>query len=423
MSFARLRLGALLLAIAAFAAVAVGLRRGMPFNRDGWLYWQGSVSILSGLGYRDFAGEPITAWPPVYSVYLAFCQLALGVSAWAIVISTALATAAAVATWFLLLAWFARERGRAPKDVLCALAFVSAVLALSARNVRSENLFHAVLPLLLLFALRARVSTSPRTFLIWSGLAGVALLVSLLIRNASLAFWPALLAVLLLNRRISWRARGAGCGLVTALALPIWLVLRAWLGQLGEHPLQLGGRFGFAEYLLQLVAGIDRNTGVRLLGLPLLALLAAGLLRADTARASAGEPDRLGRAALLFTAVAACALLAIFNLTRVWDKPESRFTLFATLVIGGLGVLDLPALLRRRWLALALVLLFAEPTLRLAKNTILGRGPRDADFRAESLRGFAPSATAIDPEHVRRAPAPSGDLVLVSPPYPEGIRF
>jgi len=111
----------------------------------------------------------------------------------------------------------------------------------------------------------------------------------------------------------------------------------------------------------------------------------------------------------------------------IHDKLESRFTLFVTLTVGGLGLLQLPALLRRRWLALALVVPFAEPTLRLAKNTIRGRGPRSADFRSESLEGFAPSLITIDPEHVGRAPEASSDFVLVSPPYPrknqEGLRL
>lgn len=390
----------------------------MPFNHDGWFYWQGSVSILRGLGFRDFTGQPITAWPPLFSVYLAFCQLWLGVSARSIALSTAFAAAAAVGTWSILLAWFARERGRAPRDVLCALAFLGAVLALCARNVRSENLFHAVLPLLLLFTLRARVSTTPRRFLFESSLAGTALLVSLLIRNASLAFWPAVLAVLLQHTRLPWRTRAAACGLVSALALPVWLAVRAWLGQLEVHPVVLGGRYGFADYFVQLVAGIDRNTGLQFVGLPLLVLLSVSLLRGDSAGANARPPAELGRAALLFTAVAACALLALFNLTWIHDKPEARFTLFVTLILGGLGLLHLPALLRGRWLALALVLLFAEPALRLAKHSFRGRGSGAADFSAESLRGFAPGRATIDPAHVRRAPEPRGRYVLVSPPYP-----
>jgi len=295
------------------------------------------------------------------------------------------------------------------------------VLALNARDVRSESLFHAVLPLLLLFTLRARTRTTPRRFLLEAGLAGVILLISLLIRNASLAFWPAVLAVLLQHRRLPWLTRGVACGLVTALALPIWLAVRAWLGQLRTHPVYLGaGHYGFAEYVLQLISGIDFNTGLEFVGFPLIILLAVSLLRADSARANTGASARLGWAVLLFTAVAACALLAIFNLTSIHDKPEKRFTLFVTLAIGGLGLLHLPALLRRRWLALALVVLFAQPTLRLAKHTILGRGRADPDFRTESLERFVPSLATIDPGHIGQAPEPSGDLVLVSPPYPRG---
>ncbi len=402
----------------AFALVALNLRRGMPFNPDGWYYWQGSVSLLKGLGYRDFTGGPITAWPPLYSVYLALCQLVLGVSARTIAIATAFATAAAIGSWSILLAWFSRERGRAPKDVLCAFAFVSVVLVLKARSVRSETLFYCVLPLLLLFTLRARASAAPRRFLLESGLAGVALLVSLLIRNAALAFWPAVLAVLLLQRRLPWRMRGAACALVTAVALPVWLAMQAWLGQLGRHRLLFGARYELGEYVLQLVSGIDRNTGLQFLGVPILLLLAVSLLRADAAPENMSASPRLGQAVLLFTVVAVCGTLALFNLTSIHDKLENRFTLFVTLTIGGLGLLSLPALLRQRWLVLALFVVFAEPTLRVAKNTIRGRGPREADFRVEILKGFAPNSATIDPEHFRRPPEPSGNLMLVSPPYP-----
>ena len=420
-SHAKLVAGTLILAVFAFAAVALVLRRGMPFNPDGWFYWQGSVSILRGLGYADFTGRPITNWQPLYSVYLAFCQLVLGVSGQSIALSTAFATVAAIAAWSTLLAWFARQRGRSPRDVLCALAFVSVVLALNARDVRSENLFRAVFPLLLLFTLRARTCATPRRFLLESGLAGVILLISILTRNASLAFWPAVLAVLLQHRRLSWATRGVACGLVTALALPIWLAVRVWLGQVESHPIGAGGgRYEFTEYVLQLISGIDRNTGLEFVGFPFIILLAVSLLRADSARVKTGASARLGWAALLFTAVAACALLAIFNLTWIYDRPDERFTLFVTLTIGGLGLLHLSALLRQRWLILALVVLFAQPTLRLAKHTILGRGATAHDFRTVSLQRFVPSLATIDPGHIRQAPEASGDLVLVSPPYPRG---
>ena len=410
--------GTLALAALAFAAVALATRRGMPFNADGWIYWQGSVSILERLGYRDFTGRPITAWPPLYPAWLAVVQSVLGVSARSVAIATALLVAAAVASWSLLLAWFARESGRAPRDVLLALAFIAVVLALSAR-VRSEQLFHALLPLLLLCALRARASTTARDFLLASGFAGAALLAALLTRNASLAFWPATLAVLLQNPRLSWKTRVAACALVTALSLPIWLAVLAGLGQLGAHPVRLGGHQGFAAYLLHFAAGIDRNTGLQFVGIWLLVLLAVSLLRADSANASA----RLGRATLLFTAVAAVALLALFNLTYVADKPEARFTLFVTLILAGLGILGLPALLPRGWLVLALVLLFAQPTLRLAKHAILGRGPAEADFSTGSLRGFAPSATTIASGEDVREPEPRGELMRVRPPYPRRARL
>ena len=35
-------------------------RRGLSFSPDSWAYWQGSVSLLAGDGYRDLFGLPIT---------------------------------------------------------------------------------------------------------------------------------------------------------------------------------------------------------------------------------------------------------------------------------------------------------------------------------------------------------------------------
>jgi hypothetical protein len=54
------------------AAFIYGLqhRTGIEINADGWAYWQGGQSIAEGLGYRNFSGDPIVAWPPLYSLYL-----------------------------------------------------------------------------------------------------------------------------------------------------------------------------------------------------------------------------------------------------------------------------------------------------------------------------------------------------------------
>lgn len=416
--------GTILLALLGFTIVAVIMRRGMPISPDGWYYWQGSVSILNGLGYRDFSGDAIGLWPPGYSVYLAACQLVLGISARSIALSTALAVAASVATWSILLTWFARERGRSTGHVLCGLAFVSVVLALHTRSVRAENLLHVFLPLLILFALRARLSSTPRRFLLESGLACVVLFISLLIRNAAIAFWPAVLALLILNRTIPWQTRGVACGLFSAAVLGFWFLLRLWLGADWDPPIGLGaGRYEFAQYLLQLVSGIDRNTGLEFVGFPLIVLLAVSLWRVDEAQDGTDASAGLGRATLLFVAVAVCALLALFNSTWIYDKLNQRFTLFVTLAIGGLGLVQLPSLLRRRWLALVLIVLFAQPTLRLAKHTIRGRGQGRPDYVSETLSRFVPSRTTIDPEHIRRPPKRGGGRVLVSPRFPEGLGY
>ena len=56
------------------------LRNGLSFTPDSWAFWQGSVSLLSGHGYRYADGHPVIFWLPGFASYLAAWQALFDIS-------------------------------------------------------------------------------------------------------------------------------------------------------------------------------------------------------------------------------------------------------------------------------------------------------------------------------------------------------
>ena len=77
------------------------LTPGITVDPDGWAYWEGSVSILNGNGYRFFGGQPIVDFPPLFSLFLSLIQSVGGVSGWSLAASLVILAAATV-TCFLV---------------------------------------------------------------------------------------------------------------------------------------------------------------------------------------------------------------------------------------------------------------------------------------------------------------------------------
>jgi hypothetical protein len=44
---------------------------GIGMVVDGWAAWEGAASLATGHGYTYLSGEPVRAWAPLYSLYLA----------------------------------------------------------------------------------------------------------------------------------------------------------------------------------------------------------------------------------------------------------------------------------------------------------------------------------------------------------------
>ena len=220
-------------------------------------------------------------------------------------------------------------------------------------------------------------------------------------------------ATLALRRPGPAWVRASSAALATLPALGAWAAVRWLLGQADSHPIEVGGAGPVLAHGMALLRGIDRNTHLDFVGLPLLAVCTWAMLERDRRQPAA---PGAGASALLWVAAAALGLLALFSLTPVADDLRKRFTLFVTLTIGTLGIVDLRgALPRRGYLAIAALLLL-QPSVRVAKHAVVGRGPAAPGYDREALARFLPSNAVLSVDPVGAAPRPLGERVLVSPP-------
>lgn len=138
-------------ATAAFvAAVAYVLAHpaGMPIDPDGWAVWQGAVSISTGHGYTYFLGNPVTAWPPLYSAYLALWTWLLGPTGWSLLAANFVLIVLQAALWMgFALVVTERQSDESPTVPAMLLAAVlGIVVTLHQRDVFCQNLVYLLLP-------------------------------------------------------------------------------------------------------------------------------------------------------------------------------------------------------------------------------------------------------------------------------------
>jgi hypothetical protein len=245
-------------ACASFLMSMVMQRRGVVLSPDGWAYWEASVSLLEGKGYRYFGGQPLVAWPPAFAAYLALWQGLLGISARTIALAHAFAVGAASGIWTscALLPRGSRRLDGHTSILALVMAFS---LPIALREVLSESLFLAFLAAAFWLALwrtslgaRALLGTGAESIRVI--LVVIAFLLSLLTRNLGVAFAPAL-AWLIARRSEAWgRAPWIVASGAVATAVGGWLACRIALGQMGSHrpvPLSLDSIKELIQRLLQ----------------------------------------------------------------------------------------------------------------------------------------------------------------------------
>ena len=237
------------------ASLIYGLqhRTGIELNADGWAYWQGAQSIADGLGYRYFSGDPINAWPPLYSLYLSTWIKLCGSEASVLILANiALVFTQGLLWTFLFYTLFADEQER--DTIGYAAIYLALTIPNYERSVLAHNLFYTLLPIFIFASWKAITDRQQRgrLYVVLTCCFGIALVESHFSGVAYVAAAAFLFAIFPEHGR-----RNGIADALTVLAVPLTAsILTAWrLGQIGGHPIE-GGRFSFIQTLLQISDGI-----------------------------------------------------------------------------------------------------------------------------------------------------------------------
>jgi hypothetical protein len=340
--------GAALLAAACFA---FGHRDGVWVTPDGWAYWEGAVSLLQGRGYSYFSGNPIVAWPPLYSVYLAAWTGLFGPSALSVNIATGALVAAQAAAWMTLALKLApADARRRPVALALAALFIVAFLALNQRELLAHSLLYLFLPVQIMRAQAIIASDAPRLRdVVWLGVAST---LAALSHNIGLAFTLAIcVTILALSKQR--RAKAMPLMLAALAAAMLWAMSRIAFGQSASHAIGLGQ--AAQSPLIYLVQGVAGCAELRALGPAGYVIFAAMLGLAILYRRDPGVRLAGMVAALLFL-----VSLVMFSVVYVKDELSGRFLQFVPLLLAPVLMLRAAADVGPR---LALLAALALPNL------------------------------------------------------------
>lgn len=218
--------------IAAIAAIIVGLqvyvrtRAHVALTFDGWVYWEGAVSLLDGSGYRTLDGQAIVTWPPLFSSSLAVWGSLFGLTFDSLKI--AMITFAAIGGYVWAIAWQLHTRDSGRLTVAVGLLVIVAYLPAWYDTLLSEVVWVPLVGVIVI--LLSRRSIDIRSVASFTGV----LILCLLARNQSVVLLPSILVffAILYGRK---DIRNISIALI--LTVVLWALLRQWTGSSGSHEL------------------------------------------------------------------------------------------------------------------------------------------------------------------------------------------
>jgi hypothetical protein len=395
--------------------------RGLVLNPDGWAYWEGGVSLLSGRGYAYFGGQPIHAWPPLFSGLIALASAPLGVSG--ATLRVLLAALAAV-TAFIWTSLYVSGCGDRPG----ASAWKGAIALSMALLVGFwyQSLLADTLGLALIGAVSWAVARcahgrdkAPCSLATLAGLA-VSLGALVATRHAALALLPAAAAL-----TASVSARRAPVSrfvaiLVATIVLPLAIaaVTAAGVGQLHARVVGLGlARYTPADYGWEIVNGYADLVAHPVLraGKWVMAIVSvlAFIVALVKLRARGDSSARAALAVAALTLVGTLLTAVLFSLTWVHDELRGRFLWPLPLV--AVGTIAVAGAGSTGWRSRGLALVVSLLILVAAGRAGIGVA---REVQGKIVVDVTPSTT-LRVDHVDQPPIVLGHLTLVSPPdYP-----
>lgn len=399
-------------ACAAFCALVAGMMSllsmwsGITLSPDGWAYWEGSVSLMKGLGFAYFGGQPITDFPPLFSLLLAAAQLVFGIRGATLICVVALLAALAAWAWTYPIFLHCRHTPAEQASAWCASVFIAAFIAANF-TVLSADCLMLLLAGALMLALVADLRQPRRRTWLAATLCSVSLLLS---KNSGLAFLAGAAA-----GAIAARPRGQAAVrvlLAGLLAVTTWAITRALLGQLNSH--RGPAVHSLAENLSQGLADVAVRFGPQTGSIGALAfctlLLLLGWRAIRPADPTVVQTDRV----YLVTALTHFGALALlFSAAAVSDPMQGRFlwpSITCLVVAAGIAVRAPQQASAQRALGIALLGFLAcmqlTRTVALVAERVTGRAVANVQWDDRiALPGTSGSGT-------------QGRAVLVPPDFP-----
>ena len=401
------------------AAVASGLswlinRTGITFTPDSWSYWEGSVSLLAGDGYVYFGGQPIVSFAPLFSCVLAAAQAIGGVSGNTLIWFTVGMAAITAVVWTGFLRKSFPRESAGQLCVWLAAAYLALFIGTHYTSLFADTMLLPLLGLGLGFTLSATRAAGPHYALLIGGLIAT-LSVALLLKNSTVAFLPAFMAMLLAAEK-PLRVRLISAASVAAAAVP-WIAVRLLLGQGGSHPTSAGGVYTPSEYAGQLVSDVANRFGPLSFGFgyALLAIAVGVVIYGLQPRFRNLPWHQPLVLTSLFAVVSSLTLFALFNATTaIHDRLGGRFLwhvpLAIVIAVAIVGSNATSRTVQRTCIALLAVVV----TLQAARS-----GRYAWERNTTPAEGVITAEMALSPSHV---PGPDiirdGKTVIAPPDFP-----
>ena len=384
------------------------IQRGITLSPDGWAYWEGSVSILSGDRYQYFGGQPITAFPPLFSFLLSGVQSIFSVSGRTLIGTTAVLAAVTSFAWSYLL--FIQTGGTEIRtQAWLGALYISLFVGTYYTSLVAEIL---LLPMLagLMIMVTALPPNGDRGFLIAAAQISVLCALAILTKNAALAFIPPILIILLLTHR-GFKVKAAAALLVASSVIP-WLIAGQMLGQTNSHRLSWGGSFTPSAYFVQIISDTATRLGPSAGGFGYLvlgiacAIIAYGFFnfRHNTVTANINNN-------LIFLFFSTASLYILFNLTSIHDPLSGRFLWQVPLLLIATISISHDQLKTRGMRYLSYTLLVAALLIQFGRTSFHIFNRETADIKGN----ISPEMT-IRTDYFDAPPITTEDGILIVPP-------
>lgn len=382
--------------------------QGIALTPDGWAYWQGAVSLANGNGYTYFSGNSITAWPPLYSLYLSCWVWLMGPSGLSLVNAQALLICIQAFVWMYVLLSINSNQKIPKLLVFCTAFYVGLLLSLTQQLVMASTLQYIFLPIFLLSIHHINQYKNTTTLTRWLIVGTLCGSLLMLTHNSSIAFIGAGVLILLCAKKRTIMA----AVIIGIIPLIIWLIVRHVLHQQSSHTIGIGvGRYSAISYLLQMLHSIGLlitpiNYGAPYVFVTLLFMLTSIIMK----------KDKNIYFISLFVFLSTFFTYVLFNISHINDPIGTRYVIFVPLIL--LPLLSF-ALMQssfswRKIGTTLIVVLTLLPTL----NWTVGWARRSITNTVDVLgfpQNFLPHRAQISPHYRQGPPIETDNGLWVAP--------